>query len=50
MMPTTSPTVLPMPTPDVMFFDPKTGALTKEGYDFLKRIEVVLRKVRSEIP
>lgn len=49
-MATDAPPVIPVPAPDVVLIDPQTGRATREMYDFLKRLEVVLRQVRSEIP
>jgi hypothetical protein len=44
-----SPPIIPVPPPDVALVDPKTGKATKEGYDFLKRLEVVINKIRTDV-
>lgn len=49
-MATDAPVVLPVPSADVVLIDPETGRATKAFFDWLKRIEIVLRQVRSEIP
>lgn len=49
-MATTAPVVLPTPEPNVVLIDPQTGRATQHFYDWLKRMEIVLRQVRSEIP
>jgi hypothetical protein len=49
-MPTASPPLIALPQPEVPLVDPQTGKLTKDGYDFMKRLEQVVKKIRTEIP
>lgn len=48
-MATTSPVVLPLPIPDVQLIDPKTGKPTQAFYDYLKRLDAIVRVLRTEV-
>lgn len=49
-MPTTSPPLDPMPIPSVPVVDVKTGKMDQNWYDFFKRLEQVVKKIRTQAP
>jgi len=49
-MPTTSPLIPPIPPPQIPVIDPLSGIMTKVWYEYLRALDQVTRKVRTEIP
>ena len=48
-MSTASPVVMPLPAPTVQLIDPKTGLPTQAFFDYLKRLDTVVRVLRTEV-
>jgi hypothetical protein len=48
-MPTTSPEVRPLLHPDVPLVDPKTGKPTQAFYEFIQRLHVIVKQLRTEV-
>jgi len=49
-MPTTAPPLPPLPPHDLPLVDLRTGRINENWIVWLKAVEQILRKVRSEIP
>jgi len=49
-VPTTSPPLIPLPPADVPLIDPKTGLPTRAYYEWVERLQAVVKKIRTEIP
>ena len=48
-MATTSPALPPMPSSTVPMTDPKTGLISPEWYGWLRLVEIIVRKLRTEV-
>jgi hypothetical protein len=49
-MPIVSPSLPPIPPPQVPLVDPRTGLVSTEWYNFLRGVEQLLRLALARVP